>query len=124
MLDESFGIEWGLLTTVHAATSSQAILDGFSKKSKRLGRGLMGNLIPTSTGASEAVQLVYPALAGKFKGRSGGKGFWLRVTQLTTTSLDVQGCHFVYLSATCRYATSPSLSPNRPPLTCPTPPCR
>ena len=70
MLDESFGIEWGLLTTVHAATSSQAILDGFSKKSKRLGRGLMGNLIPTSTGASEAVQLVYPNLAGKFKGMS------------------------------------------------------
>ena len=69
VLDESFGIEWGLLTTVHAATSSQAILDGFSKKSKRLGRGLMGNLIPTSTGASEAVQLVYPALAGKFKGK-------------------------------------------------------
>ncbi|ORY88416.1 putative glyceraldehyde 3-phosphate dehydrogenase [Leucosporidium creatinivorum] len=70
VLEQSFGIEYGMMTTVHASTSSQHILDGYSKKSRRLGRGVGSNIIPTSTGAATAVQLVLPELAGKFTGIS------------------------------------------------------
>lgn len=59
-----------MMTTVHASTSSQPILDGYSKKSVRLGRGVGSNIIPTTTGASKAVALVLPELAGKFTGLS------------------------------------------------------
>lgn len=55
---------------VHASTSSQHILDGYSKKSRRLGRGVGSNIIPTTTGAATAVALVLPELAGKFTGIS------------------------------------------------------
>lgn len=55
---------------VHASTSSQPILDGYSKKNRRLGRGVGSNIIPTTTGAATAVQLVLPELAGKFTGVS------------------------------------------------------
>ncbi|GJN88192.1 hypothetical protein Rhopal_001157-T1 [Rhodotorula paludigena] len=70
VLHDAFGIETGMMTTVHASTSSQPILDGYSKKSVRLGRGVGSNIIPTSTGASKAVALVLPELAGKFTGIS------------------------------------------------------
>ncbi|POY74224.1 putative Glyceraldehyde-3-phosphate dehydrogenase (phosphorylating) [Rhodotorula taiwanensis] len=70
VLHDEFGIESGMMTTVHASTSSQPILDGFSKKSVRLGRGVGHNIIPTTTGASKAVALVLPELAGKFAGLS------------------------------------------------------
>ncbi|ODO03586.1 glyceraldehyde-3-phosphate dehydrogenase, type I [Cryptococcus wingfieldii CBS 7118] len=58
------------LAKVHASTSSQPILDGYSKKNRRLGRGVSSNIIPTTTGAATAVQLVLPELAGKFTGVS------------------------------------------------------
>ncbi|KAM0751671.1 putative glyceraldehyde 3-phosphate dehydrogenase [Meredithblackwellia eburnea MCA 4105] len=70
VIHKEFGIETGMMTTVHASTSSQGILDGFSKKSRRLGRGVGSNIIPTTTGAAKAVQLVLPELAGKFTGIS------------------------------------------------------
>ncbi|KWU43047.1 glyceraldehyde-3-phosphate dehydrogenase [Rhodotorula sp. JG-1b] len=70
VLHDEFGIVSGMMTTVHASTSSQPILDGYSKKSVRLGRGVGQNIIPTSTGASKAVALVLPELAGKFAGLS------------------------------------------------------
>ncbi|KAK4702350.1 hypothetical protein P7C70_g3875, partial [Phenoliferia sp. Uapishka_3] len=78
VINKAFGIEWGMMTTasfaslqtVHASTSSQHILDGYSKKSRRLGRGVGSNIIPTTTGAATAVQLVLPELAGKFTGIS------------------------------------------------------
>ena len=57
-----------MMTTVHASTSSQHILDGFSKKSRRLGRAVGSNIIPTTTGAASAVKLVIPELDGKFTG--------------------------------------------------------
>lgn len=56
------------MTTIHASTASQHILDGFSKKDWRSGRGVQGNIIPTSTGAAKAIKLVLPNLAGKFSG--------------------------------------------------------
>ncbi|ADV23759.1 glyceraldehyde-3-phosphate dehydrogenase, type I [Cryptococcus gattii Ru294] len=70
VLNRAFGIEFGMMTTVHASTSSQPILDGYSKKNRRLGRGVGSNIIPTTTGAATAVQLVLPELAGKFTGVS------------------------------------------------------
>lgn len=70
VLQHCFGIEYGMMTTVHASTSSQHILDGFSKKSRRLGRAVGSNIIPTTTGAASAVKLVIPELDGKFTGIS------------------------------------------------------
>lgn len=57
-----------MMTTVHASTASQHILDGYSKKSRRLGRAVATNIIPTTTGAAKAVRLVLPELDGKFTG--------------------------------------------------------
>ena len=68
VLDESFGIKRGLMTTVHAATSSQSPVDGVSRKNYRLGRGILENIIPSSTGAAKAVGKVLPQLDGKLTG--------------------------------------------------------
>ena len=68
VLHRAFGIETGMMTTVHASTSSQKVLDGFSTKDIRSGRSAMGNIIPASTGAASAVVKVLPELAGKFSG--------------------------------------------------------
>lgn len=70
VLHESFGITQGFLTTVHAATRSQQVLDGYSKKNRRLGRGVFNNIIPTTTGAAKAVAAVLPELKGKVTGVS------------------------------------------------------
>ena len=92
VLHESFGITQGFLTTVHAATRSQQVLDGYSKKNRRLGkplpgmiytvpcltslsfftvgRGVFNNIIPTTTGAAKAVASVLPELKGKVTGVS------------------------------------------------------
>ena len=70
VLHDNWGIKRGLMTTVHAATSSQNTVDGHSKKNWRLGRTLMENIIPSSTGAAKAVGKVIPALAGKLTGMS------------------------------------------------------
>lgn len=58
------------MTTVHASTSSQKVLDGFSTKDLRSGRSAMGNIIPATTGAASAVVKVLPELVGKFSGKS------------------------------------------------------
>ena len=68
VLDDSFGIKRGLMTTVHAATSSQNPVDGVSRKNFRLGRGMLENIIPSSTGAAKAVGKVLPQLDGKLTG--------------------------------------------------------
>ncbi|KAJ5155298.1 Glyceraldehyde-3-phosphate dehydrogenase 1 [Penicillium capsulatum] len=70
VLHEEFGIVQGFLTTVHAATRSQQVLDGYSKKNRRLGRGVFNNIIPTTTGAAKAVASVLPDLRGKVTGVS------------------------------------------------------
>ena len=67
VLDEAFGIETGLLTTVHAVTASQAIVDAPHKKWRR-GRSGMLNIVPTSTGAAVATTEVLPHLKGKLDG--------------------------------------------------------
>ncbi|CAG7973501.1 unnamed protein product [Penicillium olsonii] len=70
VLQNSFGVAQGFLTTIHAATRSQQVLDGYSKKNKRLGRGVFNNIIPTTTGAAKAVAAVLPELNGKVTGVS------------------------------------------------------
>jgi len=68
VLDESFGIKRGLMTTVHATTSSQKTVDGASAKNWRFGRGILENIIPATTGAAKAVAKVLPSLKGKLTG--------------------------------------------------------
>ena len=70
ILDEAIGIEKAVLSTTHAYTASQSIVDGPSKKDMREGRAAAMNIVPTSTGAAVAVAQAYEPLAGKFDGIS------------------------------------------------------
>ncbi len=70
VLQDNFGIEKGLMTTVHAATATQKTVDGPSMKDWRGGRGILENIIPSSTGAAKAVGKVLPALNKKLTGMS------------------------------------------------------
>ena len=70
VLNDSFGIKRGLMTTVHAATATQKTVDGPSNKDWRGGRGILENIIPSSTGAAKAVGVVIPSLNKKLTGMS------------------------------------------------------
>lgn len=70
ILDEAIGIEKAILSTTHAYTASQSLVDGPSRKDMKEGRAAAQNIVPTSTGAAVAVTQAYPALAGKFDGIS------------------------------------------------------
>ena len=83
VLDESFGIVEGLMTTVHSATGTQKVVDGPSKKDWRGGRAACGNIIPSTTGAAKAVGKVYPKLNGKLTGIS------MRVPTLDVSVVDL-----------------------------------
>jgi glyceraldehyde 3-phosphate dehydrogenase len=70
VLHDKWGIKRGLMTTVHAATASQKVVDGPSNKDWRGGRGILENIIPSSTGAAKAVGVVIPELNKKLTGMS------------------------------------------------------
>ena len=85
VLNDKFGIENGLMTTVHSATATQLTVDGPSKGGKdwRGGRAASGNIIPSSTGAAKAVGKVIPELNGKLTGMS------MRVPTLDVSVVDL-----------------------------------
>ncbi len=70
VLNDKWGIKRGLMTTVHAATATQKTVDGPSNKDWRGGRGILENIIPSSTGAAKAVGVVIPEIKGKLTGVS------------------------------------------------------
>ncbi|MBI2610877.1 type I glyceraldehyde-3-phosphate dehydrogenase [Candidatus Kaiserbacteria bacterium] len=83
ILDESLGIERAVLSTTHAYTASQSLVDGGRAKDLRESRAAAQNIVPSSTGAAKATALAYPALKGKFDGIS------LRVPVLAGSVVDV-----------------------------------
>tara|TARA_R110002020_G_scaffold459424_1_gene677419 strand:+ start:3289 stop:4290 length:1002 start_codon:yes stop_codon:yes gene_type:complete len=86
VLQDNWGIEEGLMTTVHATTSTQFTVDSPSKKNFRLGRSAMANIIPSSTGAAVAVTKVIPALKGKLTGMA----FRVPTTDVSVVDLTVR----------------------------------
>ncbi len=70
ILEETFGIEKGLMTTIHAYTNGQAIIDAAHGSDMRRSRAAALNMIPTTTGAAKAISLVLPSLEGKLHGQS------------------------------------------------------
>lgn len=70
VIDDVYGVEEGLMSTIHSTTATQLTVDGISKKDWRGGRAASGNIIPSSTGAAKAVGEVLPNLKGKLTGMS------------------------------------------------------
>ncbi len=70
VINDNWGIEQGLMSTIHAATAKQKVVDARSMKDWRTGRSVFGNIIPSTTGAAKAVGLVIPDLAGRMTGIS------------------------------------------------------
>ncbi len=86
VLLDNFGIEEGLMTTVHAMTATQPVVDGPSKKDWRGGRGAHQNIIPSSTGAAKAVGLCIPEVKGKLTGMA----FRVPVADVSVVDLTVR----------------------------------
>jgi glyceraldehyde 3-phosphate dehydrogenase len=83
LLKEGFGVEEGLMTTIHSFTATQKTVDGPSKKDWKGGRSASINLIPSTTGAAKAVGLVLPEVKGKLTGMS------IRVPTPTVSVVDL-----------------------------------
>jgi len=86
VIHDNWGIEEGLMSTIHAVTATQKTVDGPSKKDWRGGRGAYQNIIPASTGAAKAVGLVIPELKGKLTGMS----FRVPVANVSVVDLTVR----------------------------------
>ena len=83
VIDDAFGIEYGLMTTVHSTTATQLTVDGSTKKDWRAGRAASANIIPSSTGAAKAVGEVISHLKGRLTGMS------MRVPTLDVSVVDL-----------------------------------
>lgn len=94
---DNFGIEEGLMTTVHAMTATQPTVDGPSKKDWRGGRGAGQNIIPASTGAAKAVTLCLPELKGKLTGMA----FRVPVADVSAVDLTVRVSKATSYEAIC-----------------------
>ena len=70
VINDTFGIEQALMSTIHAATAKQKAVDSRAGRDWRTGRSVLGNIIPSTTGAAKAVGLVIPELKGKMTGMS------------------------------------------------------
>ena len=93
VLNDCFGVKRGLMTTIHAATASQQVVDGVSNKDWRGGRGVLENIIPSSTGAAKAVSKVIPAMKNKLSGMA------LRIPSSDVSVVDLT----VELETECSY---------------------
>ena len=121
VLEKNYGIEYGLMTTVHSTTATQLTVDGSSKKDWRGGRAASANIIPSTTGAAKAVGKVLPQLDGKLTGMSFRvPTINVSVVDLTvnlktpTTYQDIvekmQQASMTYLSGVMSYTDEPVVS--------------
>jgi len=104
VLNDKFGIEEGLMTTVHATTATQKTVDGPSGKDWRGGRGAGQNIIPSSTGAAKAVGKVIPELNGKLTGMA----FRVPTPDVSVVDLTVRlakGCSYDDIKAAMKSAS-------------------
>ncbi len=109
VLNDNFGIKRGLMTTVHAATATQKTVDGPSNKDWRGGRGILENIIPSSTGAAKAVGKVIPSLNGKLTGMA----FRVPTSDVSVVDLTVeleQGTSYDGIVAAMKDASEGSLN--------------
>jgi len=109
VLDDAFGIKRGLMTTVHATTATQRVVDGTSGKDWRFGRGILDNIIPASTGAAEAVTKVLPHL----KGRLTGMSFRVPVPDVSVVDLTCELTRETSYAAICAAMKEASQGPMR-----------
>lgn len=106
VLNDKFGIKRGLMTTVHAATATQKTVDGPSNKDWRGGRGILENIIPSSTGAAKAVGVVIPELNKKLTGMA----FRVPTSDVSVVDLTVELNQDVSYDAICQAMKSASES--------------
>ncbi|WP_020395330.1 type I glyceraldehyde-3-phosphate dehydrogenase [Thiolinea disciformis] len=108
VLHDNWGIKRGLMTTVHAATATQKTVDGPSNKDWRGGRGILENIIPSSTGAAKAVGKVLPELNGKLTGMA----FRVPTSDVSVVDLTVElskGASYKDICAAMKKASEGSL---------------
>lgn len=86
VLEDNWGVEKGLMSTIHAATAKQKPVDSRSAKDWRAGRSVFGNIIPSTTGAAKAVGLVIPSVKGKLTGIS----YRVPVSDVSVVDLNVE----------------------------------
>jgi glyceraldehyde 3-phosphate dehydrogenase len=107
VVDENFGLTRGLMTTIHATTATQKVVDGVSGKDWRFGRGILENIIPASTGAAKAVTKVLPSL----KGRLTGMSFRVPVSDVSVVDLTCELGRETTYAAICQAMKEASQGP-------------